>query len=276
MPPSPAPAGTISRWPMPTFRFTVEYDGSGFHGWQRQQSHRSVQGELERALRLVCQQDVAVAGAGRTDAGVHATGQVGSARIEDPSILGKVRSTPGDQLVWRLNRVLPDDVVVKDGRIVPDEFHARHSARRRRYRYRIRFSRSALERKRVWFVSHALDLERMESLLAMVRQHRDFRAFTRMGLDLPSYVVDFERLEVEAVDDGVDLVAWAPRFLHNMVRIMAGTLVDVGRNQLSVSTVERGLKERDRRLVGRTAPAHGLCLEGVDYDRVENGRIEGP
>lgn len=261
---------------MPTFRFTVEYDGSGFHGWQRQRSHRSVQGEIERALRLVCQQEVPVAGAGRTDAGVHATGQVGSVRIDDPSRLGRVRTTLGEQLVWRLNRVLPGDVAVRDGQVVPDEFHARHSARRRRYRYRVRFNRSPLDRNQVWFVSHQLEMDRMQELVGRIREYRDFRAFTRAGLVLPSYVVDFERLEVEAVAGGIDLVAWAPRFLHNMVRIMAGTVVDVGRNQLSVEAVERGIRERDRALVGRTAPPHGLCLEGVDYDSLENGRIETP
>lgn len=246
---------------MPSFRMRVEYDGSGFSGWQRQSVARTVQGELEKGLTQLCRHPIAIVGAGRTDAGVHATGQVASFDLnsgwryaDDAALLGR-----------RLDRIMPPDISVHDMMLAPDGFSARFNARRRRYRYSIRHVRHPLERAHSWFVPQGLDLEAMVRATEIIRKYRDFRAFTRADLKLEHYYVDLDRLDLVPQVDGVDLVVSARRFLHNMVRILAGTLVAIGKGRMPPERVARAIETRDRRLGGPTAPPHGLILEAVEY-----------
>ncbi len=247
---------------MSTLRMSLEYDGGAFHGWQRQPDQRTVQGEVERALALACRQPIAVTAAGRTDAGVHAAGQVISFNVEaaEGDLAGYAR-----HLHYRVNRILPEDVAVLDAAPATDGFNARFDALRRAYRYRIHFRRRPLGRSQAWLVRHSLSWESMKAAIECVRRHEDFRAFTRKELDLPSYVVAIEKLDLIKTEDGLDVHIEARRFLHNFVRILVGTLIDVGRGRLTPEDVDRALASRDRCLAGPTAPPHGLCLERVDY-----------
>ncbi len=247
---------------MPTFRITLEYDGTDFSGWQRQLVPRTVQGEVEAALALLCRRPVPIKAAGRTDAGVHATGQVASFGLE--------------ALPWgdRIDRALPEDIAVRDLSVAPPGFSARHDALQRSYRYRIRRRRRPLSRHLSWIVPYGLDPEPMAEAIDIIREHKDFKAFTRVELELPAYMVELSRLELVPAEDGFDLLVRARRFLHNMIRIMAGTLVDVGRGRLSPADVDHALLMRDRRLAGPTAPPHGLCFEGADYPEVDSRPAE--
>ncbi len=249
---------------MLTFRSTLEYQGSDFSGWQRQPERRTVQGELERALALLCRTPVAVTAAGRTDAGVHATGQVVSFRLESLP-WGRGPEPFASDLAYRLNRLLPDDIAIRELCPAAPGFHARHDALIRSYRYSIRHRRHPLSRHLSWLVRYELDLAQMNETVSIIKKYEDFKAFTRAELELPSFRVDLGRLDLFAVEEGLDIVVSARRFLHNMIRILAGTLVDVGRGHLSPAQVEQALRARDRRLAGPTAPAHGLCFERVDY-----------
>lgn len=242
----------------------LEYDGADFHGWQRQTRVRSVQGDVEDGLRLLCRQTVQVTAAGRTDAGVHALGQVGSFHLEDADAIEDPLAYAA-LLGHRLDRLLPHDVAVRAFGLAPDGFNARHDALRRSYRYRITSRRRPLERRQAWTVHHTLNHGAMRETIALIRKHRDFRAFTRTELDLPDYAVALDQLDLAATAWGIEIVVGARRFLHNFVRILVGTLIDVGRGRLTPTAVDRALQQRDRRQAGPTAPAQGLCLERVDY-----------
>ena len=263
---------------MPNFGMLIEYDGAAFHGWQEQPERRTVQSELEGALALLLRQPVRILGAGRTDSGVHASGQVANFRVEWGAPLRRGAARPGaspespisdgaaaSQLHWRLEQLLPGDLAVRAVTPVPESFDARRSAVERRYRYRIRRRRSPLNRHREWVMPYALDRSAIETLFDVIRSHDDFRAFTRVDCELPSYDVDLHHLAIERVEGGFDVVVWARRFLHNMIRILAGTVVEVGRGKIEPEAVHRALVRRDRRLVGPTAPPQGLCLEAVIY-----------
>jgi tRNA pseudouridine38-40 synthase len=243
-------------------RLTVEYDGAGFRGWQLQPGERTVQGTLDEALRKVVHADVRVIGAGRTDAGVHARGQVAHADV--PGGLGPL------ELRRALNAVLPDDVAVLDLREAAADFHARHDALSKTYRYRV-LNRpvASPERRGVsWHIRSRLDLDAMRATAELLRGDHDFAAFrgahggapegedTRRTLD---------RLEVARHDDEVWIETRGRSFLRYMVRNLAGTLVDVGLGRTPPDEVGAILASGDRARAAPTAPPGGLCLLEVGY-----------
>ncbi len=244
------------------FRLTLEYDGSGFQGWQFQPDARSVQGALEEAVQKLTQAEVRVIGAGRTDAGVHARGQV--AHLEVPTSLRPV------EFRRALNALLPGDVAVLDLREVPPGFHARHDALSKTYRYRVlnRAVPSPERRGSCWHIRSRLDLEAMREAAALLLGEHDFAAFrgTHGGApegEDPRRTLD--RLEVGRQGDEVRIEAQGRSFLRYMVRNLAGTLVDTGLGRCSPVDVGEILASRDRSRAGPTAPAQGLCLICVSY-----------
>ena len=241
-----------------TIRATVEYDGAGFAGFQRQADARTVQDQLERALASVVGEDVGIVGAGRTDAGVHARGQVVSARVA---------SRLDDETLLRAwNARLSADIAVHSVTTVADSFHARRCATRRIYEYRIIQTphRPALDRGRAWHVREPLDVARMQDAAREFLGAHDFRAFT-IG---PVTQTWREIMDIAVWREGriVAVRVAGNAFLHRMVRRMVGTLVRVGQLKLTSSDVRSLVAPGPRAAAGPTAPAHGLALIEVVYE----------
>jgi tRNA pseudouridine38-40 synthase len=240
-------------------KVVLEYDGSGFVGWQQQAQGRTVEAELKRALRAVTGQDLKVYAAGRTDAGAHAEGQVVSFQTDG-------RISP-HRLVAALNARLPADVAVLSAEEVPDEFHARYSARWRRYRYRYldRPSRPALERGRCWHVRGALDVDAMSAAAKALTGKHDWTSYCSASEPPDSRVREMRSARVVRRGDTVELELVAEGFLRGLARSIAGALAEVGRGRRPPEWVGEVLEARDRRKAARTAPAGGLTLMEVIY-----------
>lgn len=244
---------------MPTFKATIEYDGTAYAGWQRQPNQPTIQEAIEAALRRIAQTEISAIAAGRTDAGVHALGQVVSFQAEKPL-------TPDDWL-RALNATLPEDISVRSVDRVADDFHARFSAVRKLYTYRIlhRPFRSALERSKAWHLYGALNLDRMrEACIHLIGKH-DFSSFQGHPTDVENPICDLQRLEIIKDQEIVRIEIEADRFLKQMVRAMVGTLVEVGQGKRGPDDMKGILDAQDRRAAGYTAPAQGLYLMRVDY-----------
>jgi tRNA pseudouridine38-40 synthase len=240
-------------------KVVLEYDGSGFAGWQQQAHGRTVEAELKRALREVTGVEHKVYAAGRTDAGAHAEGQVVSFETDG-------RITP-QRLVAALNAKLPGDVSVLSADVAPDGFHARYSARWRRYRYRYldRRARPALERARCWHIGGPLDVDAMAAAAkALVGKH-DWTSYCSASEPADGRVREMRSATVARKGDFVELELVAEGFLRGLARSIAGALADVGRGRKPPEWVGEVLGARDRRLAPRTAPAGGLTLVEVIY-----------
>jgi tRNA pseudouridine38-40 synthase len=240
-------------------KVVLEYDGSGFAGWQQQARGRTVEAELKRALLELTGIDHKVYAAGRTDAGAHAEGQVVSFEMDG-------RITP-IRLVAALNARLPEDVSVLAAQVAPDGFHARYSARWRRYRYRYldRKARPALDRGRCWHVGGTLDAVVMSvAAKALVGKH-DWTSYCSASEPLDGRVREMRSVKVARRGGFVELELVAEGFLRGLARSIAGALADVGRGRKPPEWVGEVLAARDRRLAPRTAPAGGLTLMEVIY-----------
>jgi len=240
-------------------KVVLEYDGSEFAGWQQQAHGRTVEAELKRALREITGQELKVYAAGRTDAGAHAEGQVVSFQTDG-------RITPR-RLVAALNAKLPDDVAVLSAEEVPDTFHARYSARWRRYRYRYldRPSRPALERGRCWQVRGPLDVDAMTKAAKALAGKHDWTSFCSASEPPDARVREMRSARVSRHGDIVELELVAEGFLRGLARSIAGALAEVGRGRRPPEWVGEVLEARDRRKAARTAPAGGLTLVEVIY-----------
>jgi len=244
-----------------TFRLTLEYDGTAFEGWQVQPGgRRTIQGSLEDALARVTGRRVRVVGSGRTDAGVHARGQVASVRVET--------QLDAARLLRALNGVLPADVAVVDAARAPDDFHARRDARSKLYRYRIwnGADPSPLRARFSHWVPPVLDLEAMAQAARACSGRHDFASFQAAGSNVQTSVRTLSRLDVKGESRGeISILVEGDGFLRHMVRNLAGTLVDVGLGRRAPDSMAALLAARDRRRAGRTAPAAGLTLLRVSY-----------
>ena len=247
--------------PNPGMRIAIgiEYDGTAYNGWQRQRTGLGVQERLEQALSEVADEPVEVTCAGRTDTGVHASGQV--AHFDTVA----ERSERG----WLLgaNSNLPDDICVTWVKLIDDDFHARYSATARRYQYRIlnRLVRSALYRHRAWWVHQDLDHRRMhDAAQALVGEH-DFSAFRAAGCQASNARREITGILVERNGDWIVLDIMANAFLQHMVRNITGTLVAIGSGEEDVAWAAQVLESRDRTRAGMAAPPHGLTLVQVCY-----------
>lgn len=239
---------------------TVEYDGTDFCGFQIQPSERTVQGELERAVSVIfADRTLKILGAGRTDSGVHATGQV--------IRFGVPEAFPLDRLCGALNGVLAADVKVRRIREVPEAFHPRYSARSRTYVYAVlnRVVPSALMRRYSWHVRKPLELDRMESAAAVFKGIRDFSSFGMPHKSEGCTVREIFGIDIRRRGDVVLLRIRGNAFLRGMARAIAGTIVEAGRGDLCPQDVEALLDARDRCRVRVTAPPQGLFLTRVEY-----------
>jgi len=246
---------------VPRYKLTVEYDGTGLVGWQRQTNGLSVQEILETACERMCGSAVLVQGAGRTDAGVHAIGQTAHVDLPAPY--------PPDKIRGALNfHVRPHAVSVLAVEPAPAGFHARISATRRAYLYRILNRRAppALERNHVWFLAVPLDAALMAEGARHLVGHHDFTSFRAAECQAPSPVKTLDRLEITRLGEEIRIVAEARSFLHHQVRNMVGTLKLVGSGQWQPDDVAAALAARARSAAGPTAPPEGLYLTAVGYE----------
>ena len=237
----------------------IEYDGTAYNGWQRQRTGDGVQAHVEKALSKVADEAIEVTCAGRTDAGVHATGQVvhfdtRSERSERGWLLGA-------------NTNMPDDIAVIWAQPVSDEFHARFSALSRSYRYVILncLVRSALNRHRAWWVYQDLDADRMHEAAQSITGKHDFSAFRAAGCQASTPNREIMSISVAREGDKIYIDVTANAFLQHMVRNIAGTLVAIGNGDEPVDSMARILQSRDRKQGGVAAPPHGLTLVSVQY-----------
>lgn len=245
---------------MARYRLILEYDGAPFIGWQRQSSGPSIQEALEAAVHGFCGAEVTAVAAGRTDAGVHALGQV--VHLDLPGKLAPERLTGAINAHLR-----PHPIAVLDARHVADDFHARFHAVARHYRYRILDRRAppAIERGRLWHVPRSLDIELMHAAgQALVGRH-DFTSFRASECQAASPLKTLSRLHVRRIGEIIEVAVSAPSFLHHQVRNIVGTLKLVGEGREPVRFVREALAAHDRAAAGPTAPASGLYLVRVDY-----------
>jgi tRNA pseudouridine38-40 synthase len=245
---------------MPRYRLTLEYDGSPFVGWQRQDNGPSVQGALEDAIANFSAERVTVTGAGRTDAGVHALGQVAHFDLE--------RDFPAGEVQGALNHFLrPAPVVVLEAGVAPPDFHARFSATGRHYLFRILNRRAppALEAGKMWHVAVKLDAEAMHQAAQQLLGQHDFTTFRAAECQAQSPVKTLDRLDVSRRADEIHIQASARSFLHHQVRSFVGSLKLVGEGKWSARDLKAALEARDRSRCGPVSPPDGLYLVKVDY-----------
>jgi tRNA pseudouridine38-40 synthase len=247
---------------MRTLKLTVAYDGTNYVGWQRQENGLAIQQVLEQALLPLCrnrERAPGVVGASRTDAGVHAKGQVASVRVDF--------DIPVDAVLRAINIRLPADIRVLAVAEAGPAFHAQFDARSKRYRYRIVSDAilSPFDRWFAWHVPQRCDVEAMRRAASALHGTHDFSAFQASGSSITDAVRTIARVEVIAQPGGILVEVAGDGFLRHMVRIIVGSLVDVGVGTRTVGWMSEVLAARDRRMAGRTAPAAGLCLEEVVY-----------
>ena len=251
---------------MPRYRVTLEYDGTPFVGWQVQARGLSVQGRLAQAIARFSGESPMPRGAGRTDAGVHALGQVAHFDL--------ARAWPTDTVRDAVNfHLKPEPVVVRDCAVVPDSFDARFSATARHYRYRIlaRRAPSALDSDRVWWVPQPLNAAAMAAAAQVLVGRHDFTTFRAAGCQSRSPVKTLDRLAVTRAGEEILVVASARSFLHNQVRSMVGSLKLVGEGKWTAADLAAALSAANRAACGPVAPARGLYLVQVDYEAPAGG-----
>jgi tRNA pseudouridine38-40 synthase len=245
---------------MITFKVVLEYDGTRYCGWQRQLNAPSIQATVENALEAIAQTRLPVVGAGRTDAGVHALGQVASFRTD--------RDLTRREWLRALNAHLPPDISALSVEEVPDDFHARYSASGKLYEYHLlnRSERAPLLRERAWILYKPLDLVAMTEAASYLIGTHDFSSFETAPTDNENPHCRLGQLDIRREGNLIVLAFYADRFLKQMVRSMVGTLVEVGQGKRTAADMPAVLAARSRAAAGKTAPPHGLYLVRVDYD----------
>ncbi|NIQ37346.1 MAG: tRNA pseudouridine(38-40) synthase TruA [Proteobacteria bacterium] len=245
---------------MRNIKLTLEYDGTGYHGWQIQPNSSTIQGVLEEKIGIITGQRITLIASGRTDAGVHALGQVANFRTES--------SIPLEALKRGVNSLLPDDIAIKRVDTVSDDFHARFSAKSKLYEYRI-FNNpvlSPMERNFSWHISQRLDLSKMQKAAEALLGTHDFSSFRSAQTDNLNPVRSMMAVEIKKKKNHiVSFRLRANAFLKQMVRNIVGTLVDVGRGKIEPGEFRGILEARDRTKAGMTAPPNGLFLVEVEY-----------
>lgn len=246
----------------------LSYDGTGYHGWQVQPNGVSVQEVLQKALSTLLRQPTEVTGAGRTDAGVHASMMVAHfdwpAAHEDEG--GEEAPLDCTQLTYKLNRLLPPDVAVQAVRPVGPEMHARFSATRRTYHYYIHTRKNPFLRGYSWQVNVPLDFALMNEAAQVLLEYSDFTSFSKTGTDVKTNICQLTEARWEQLKPGEwRFTVSANRFLRNMVRAIVGTLVEVGRHRMTISQMRHAIEAKDRQRAGESVPGHALYLTNIEY-----------
>lgn len=242
---------------MQRIKLVLEYDGTAYYGWQLQSGQHSVQAELENALKILFKRDIRVTAAGRTDAGVHARGQVVHFDAPQADLFRLKRS---------LNGLMQRDVVVKRVEQAGADFHARFDATARRYRYYIQTEAVAINRQYCWTIFYPLNLTLMQVGAEMIMDYKDFKAFCKVKSEVNNHLVRMITSHWLKQHTLLIYEVQANRFLHGMVRALVGTLVELGRGRISLEQLQTLIESGDRTLVPATAPAKGLVLEEVSYE----------
>lgn len=236
----------------------VEYDGSSYYGWQIQPDVPTVQGTIQKTIKKVFKQDIKIEGSGRTDAGVHALGQTASFRLE--------HGIPIEKIPWVLNNRLPKDIRILTAEEVSDDFHARFSAKGKQYIYRVKNHVDAFSCRYYYQVSGLLNYDEMREGAKYIVGTHDFKCFQAAGGEEKETTVrKIFDLDILRIDDGWELRVTGNGFLYNMVRIITGTLVDVGFGKIAPSEIKDIIESKDRQNAGHTAPPQGLYLAEVYY-----------
>lgn len=244
---------------MARYKLTVEYFGGAFSGWQRQKNAVSAQEVLEEAVSKLVGERTAVTGCSRTDAGVHALGQVVHVDVETP--------VPADKIPYALNTLLPDTIKVLSAEIVPSDFHARFHAKRKAYVYKMYVSPHVSPTRAFTHlrVTPPLDLEKMKRALPALLGEHDFRSFLASGSSVKGTVREIYKAELNQVGDELEFYVEGNGFLYNMVRIIVGTLLYIGKGKIGADEMEKIISACDREKAGITAPPEGLYLKKVWY-----------
>ncbi len=244
------------------YKMLIAYDGTRYKGWEHQKEQDTIQGRIENVLTRLNREEafVEVLGAGRTDAGVHARGMCASFFLDTELDDGQIRDY--------LNRYLPDDIAVTEVRQASSRFHARYNATGKTYCYTIYNGpvKPLFDRKYVWTIEEALDIDRMKEAAGQLQGRHDFATFCKLAGKNKSTVRNVDKIDLRKKDDRIFITYHGDGFLRNMVRIMTGTIVAAGRGELDAERIKQLLDARDRTLAPPTAPAQGLCLIKVDYD----------
>ena len=254
---------------MPRYKIFIEYDGSDFHGWQKQNDAATIQGEIEKAIYKFCRKKITIFGSGRTDTGVHALGQVAHLDLNKNSLedkngkLGKL--TMG--LNFYLSRDAKNKISITKTERTTNKFHARFSAVSRSYKYVILNSKSPspMLRNKSWRVPKKLNEKLMKEAAILLEGKHDFSAFRSVDCQSKSAIKTIQKVEVKRKRKLIYIRVIAKSFLMSQVRIIAGTLVDIGLKKKTTEDITEALKERKRNLAGPTAPAHALVLEDIKY-----------
>lgn len=251
---------------MMRYFITLSYDGSAYHGWQIQPNGTSVQETLQQALSTLLRTSIEVVGAGRTDAGVHATMMV--AHFDFPASEDEICAVPLDcaQLTYKLNKILPPDIAVQQVRPVADDMHARFSATLRTYHYFVHLRKDPFRRRYSWQLYDDIDFQRMNEAASTLLEYRDFTSFSKVNTDTKTN----ECLITEAHWDELEPGVWrftisANRFLRNMVRAIVGTLIEVGRGKLSIGDFRQVIEQKNRCSAGESVPGNALFLVDIKY-----------
>ncbi|MDI6739737.1 MAG: tRNA pseudouridine(38-40) synthase TruA [Candidatus Edwardsbacteria bacterium] len=242
---------------MRNIKLTIEYDGTSFSGWQVQPGKRTVQGVLEQKLSEMLEGPVTLHGSGRTDAGVHAKGQAANFKTD--------KTIPVQAFTKGLNAILPRDIAIHDAEEMPEAFQARFDATARMYRYRIVTERSPLAERYAWRMTYQVDTAILHDVAGKLIGKQDLEAFTCSQAEIDNFVVDVRHSEWKIGDGQYTYVIKADRFLHNLVRILVGTMVDMARGKIDPAAFDAIMRSKDRTKAGKTAPPQGLCLMEVFY-----------
>lgn len=252
---------------MRRIKLIVAYDGTEYSGWQIQPEAPTIEMYLDKAIRELTGENVHVTGASRTDAGVHAYGNV--------AVFDTESTIPGDRFTFALNRFLPDSIVIQDSWEVSVDFHPRHCDTRKTYEYRILNTAVPLPQKRnfTWHVAGSIDIEKMKEAAAYIVGEHDFKSFCCVRTQAESTVRTIYSLEVLQEGSEIIIRIKGNGFLYNMVRIIAGTLIQVGKGRLKPEYVKQMLEAKDRTVAGQTAPPQGLTLVGIEYVDNDDARV---
>jgi tRNA pseudouridine38-40 synthase len=252
---------------MRRIKLIVAYDGTEYSGWQIQPEAPTIEMCLDKAIHELTGENVHVTGASRTDAGVHAYGNV--------AVFDTESTIPGDRFTFALNRFLPDSIVIQDSWEVSVDFHPRHCNTRKTYEYRILNTAVPLPQKRnfTWHVAGSIDIEKMKEAAAYIVGEHDFKSFCCVRTQAESTVRTIYSLEVLQEGSEIIIRIKGNGFLYNMVRIITGTLIQVGKGRFSPEYVKQMLEAKDRTVAGQTAPPQGLTLVGIEYVDNDDARI---
>jgi len=244
---------------MRNIKLTIMYDGKDFNGWQKQPNKLNIQGTIEKVLSEMTGEEIELNASGRTDAGVHGLGNV--------AVFDTASNIPADKFTYALNRYLPEDIIIQQSDEVESDFHPRHCDTRKTYCYRILNTEFGLPKKRnyTWNVPGNIDIAKMQEAAAYLVGEHDFKSFCCVRTQTETTVRTIYSLDVDRKGDEILITVTGNGFLYNMVRIIAGTLIQVGKGKFNPEYVKEMLDAKDRTQAGQTAPPQGLTLMRIEY-----------